>query len=167
MSLAAFNTGGNHIALHVQCSDGTGFAIAPAAAATPEAIANALFAVDNNNTNGAITFATGTGKATVATQAGIGKYAVIAGVGDSIGQNGKYHTIQVYASEGGAAAAAVGPKAKKEEPATAVRSNVGTVVAFVDLSAVGDTVELRLGVETNADSVTIHDAFMTLVKIGQ
>jgi len=166
MSLAAFNTGGNHVALLVKASDATGFAIAPAAAATPEAIKDTKFASDVNNTGGALTFDASTGLVTVATPAGIGKYAVIAGVGDSVGQNAKFHTIQVYAKQGGVAAAAIGPKAKKEEPATAVRSNVGMVVAFADLSATGDTVEVRLGVETNADSITIHDAFMALVKIA-
>jgi len=163
-----FNSGGNIAALLVSASDATGFAIAPAAAATPEVIkSTTLLTSDDNNTNGGITFAASTGVATVATTAGIGKYLVLASVGDCVGQNGKFSTVQVYAKEAGVTAAAVGAKAKKEEPSTAVRSALGTAVAVVNLSAIGDTVEMRLGVETNADSVTIHDASLCLIKIGE
>lgn len=160
------NDGGNHISLEIKCSDATGFAIAPAAAGTAEVIKNALLAVDDNNTSSGLTYSTSTGKVTAA-QGGLGKYLVTASIGDSIGVNAKFHTLQLFASEAGAAVAAVGSKVKKIEPATAVRGNVGTVQAIVNLSAVGDTVEPRLDVETSANSITIREMFFTLIKIGE
>lgn len=162
------NTGGDHVVFLASASDATGFAIAPAAAATPEVVKSATLLLEDENTSGGgLTYSTSTGKVSVATPAGIGKYLCRITAGDTVGQNGKYHTLQAYAVEGGEAVAAVGSKVKKEEPATAVRSAVGSVECIVNLSAVGDTVEPRLGVETNADSITIHDFTFSLVKIGE
>ena len=161
------NSGGEHIAFFASCNDGTGFAIAPAAAATPEVIEDALLVEVENTSGGGLTFDVATGKVTVATAAGIGKYLAEASIGDCVGQNGKFSTVQIYAKEAGVTAAATGSRAKKEEPSTAVRSALGASKAIVNLSAVGDTVEMRLGVETNADSVTIHSAHLSLLKIGE
>ena len=167
MSLAALNTGGSHNAVHIDVSDGTGFAITVAAAATPQAIFNALLTEKKNTTGGGLSYGVGTGVVTVATPAGCGRYLVIANVGDSIGVNSAFHNVQVYAKEGGVAAAAKGAKAHKTEGAAAARGSVGCAHAIVDLSAVGDTCEVRLGVQTNGNAVTIRSASFCMIKIGE
>jgi hypothetical protein len=167
MSLAALNTGGTHNTLLVDVDDGTGFSITVAASATPQAIVNALFTEKKNTTGGGLTFAVGTGVATVATPAGCGKYLVLANIGDSIGVNASFHSVQVFAKEAGVAAAAKGAKALKTEPAAAARGAVGCAYAIVDLSAVGDTCEIRLAVQTNGNAVTIRSASFAMVKIGE
>lgn len=167
MSLAALNTGGSHNTLLVDVDDGTGFSITVAASATPQAILNALFTEKKNTTGGGITFAAGTGVATVATPAGCGRYLVLANVGDSIGVNAAFHNVQVYAKENGVTAAAKGAKAHKTEGAAAARGSVGCAHAIVDLSAVGDTCEVRLGVQTNGNAITIRSATFCMVKIGE
>jgi hypothetical protein len=167
MSLAALNTGGTHNAVHVDVSDGTGFAITVAASATPQAVFNALLTEKKNTTGGGITFAAGTGVATVATPAGCGRYLAIASAGNTQGQNSAFHNVQFYAKEGGVAAAAKGIKAQKLEGAAAAQGNCGVAMAVVDLSAVGDTVELRVGVQTNGNAVTFRDLSIDLIKIGE
>lgn len=167
MSLAALNTGGSHNSVHVDVSDGTGFAITVTAAATPQVVKDALLTEKKNTTGGGITYAAATGVFTVATPAGCGRYLAIASAGNTAGVNAKFHTIQFFAKEAGVAAAAKGTKARKVEPATAVQASVGAAMAVVDLSAVGDTVELRIGVETDGNAVTIRDLAIGLVKIGE
>jgi hypothetical protein len=81
--------------------------------------------------------------------------------------NSSFHSVQVYAKEAGVAAAAKGAKALKTEPATAARGAVGCAYAIVDLSAVGDTCEIRLAVQTNGNAVTIRSASFAMVKIGE
>jgi hypothetical protein len=167
MSLAALNTGGSHNTLLVDVDDATGFSITVAASATPQPILNALFTEKKNTTGGGLTFAVGTGVATVATPAGCGRYLVFANVGDSIGVNAAFHNIQVFSKEAGVTAAAKGAKALKTEPAAAARGAVGCAYAIVDLSAVGDTCEVRLGVQANGNAVTIRSASFCMVKIGE
>lgn len=167
MSLAALNTGGTHNALNIEVSDGTGFAITVAAAATPQVIKDALFAQVKNTTGGGITWSAANGVATVAAPHGCGRYLAIAAVGNSAGVNAKFHTVQIFAKEAGVTAAAKGTKARKVEPAAAVQSSCGTAIAVVDLSAVGDTVELRVGVETDGNAVTFRDLSFDLIKIGE
>ena len=161
------NSGGELVSFYAKLSDATGITLAPAAAGTAEVIKGSALAQEDNTSGGGLTYSTSTGKLSVATAAGIGKYLVTFGIGDSVGQNAKFHTIQLFASENGAAVAAVGPKARKIEPATAVRGNVGVVQAIVDFHAVGDTVEPRLDVETSANSIVIREAFLSAVKIGE
>jgi hypothetical protein len=165
MSLAAFNTGGTHNTVLVDVDNATGFTITVAASATPQVVTDALFTEKKNNTNGGITFAAGV--ATVATPAGIGRYAVCASLGDALGVLSTFHFVQVYAKEAGVAAAVKGSKALRTEGAAAVRGSTGVAIAIVDLSAVGDTVEMRLGVQTNGNAILIRSAALELVKIGE
>lgn len=167
MSLAALNTGGNHSAVSINVSDGTGFAITVAAAATPQAIFNALLTEKKNTTGGGIVFAAGTGVATVATPAGCGRYLAIASAANTQGQNSAFHNVQFYAKEAGVSVAAKGVKPQKLEGAAAAQGNCGVAMAIVDLSAVGDTVELRVGVQTNGNAVTFRDLSIDLIKIGE
>ena len=165
MSNYAFDTGGSPIVVAVQAQDGTGFAITTATAGTPVIVKNALFAEVQNTSNGGLTFDVATGVVTVASPAGIGKYRVDAIVSDAIGVSGKGSILNIFASEAGASAAAVGTKARFDE-ATAVRDTGGACIAFVDLSAEGDTVELRNDQETNGDATTFHGITLVLTKIG-
>lgn len=167
MSLAGFNGGGSQASFFVKCDDATGFSTTVTAAATPQVVKNALFAQSVDNTNGGLTFDVTTGVVTVAKHQGKGRYAVYGSVGNSAGVNAKRHFIQVYAKEAGVTAAAKGSHAAKTEPATAVQGAVGTALAIVDLSAISDTVELRIGVETDGNAVTIRQASLLLVKIGE
>jgi len=167
MSLAALNTGGNHNIFQADVSDATGFAITVAASATPQAVFNALLTEKKNNTGGGLTFAAGTGVVTVATPAGCGRYLAMASAGNTQGQNSAFHNVQFYAKEAGVAAAAKGTKAQKLEGAAAAQGNCGVAMAMVDLSAVGDTVELRVGVQTNGNAVTFRDLSIELIKIGE
>ena len=167
MSLAALNTGGSHNAFRADVSDGAGFAITVAASTTPQAIFNALLTEKKNTTGGGLTFAVGTGVVTVATPAGCGRYLAIASAGNTQGVNASFHTIQFYAKEAGVAAAAKGTKAMKLEPAAAAQASCGVAMAVVDLSAVGDTVELRVGVQTNGNAITFRDLSIDLIKIGE
>ena len=43
----------------------------------------------------------------------------------------------------------------------------GIATAIVDLSAVGDTVELRVDAQTNGNAITFRDLSFDLVKIGE
>lgn len=168
MSLAALNTGGNHSAVSVNVSDGTGFAITVAAAATPQAVfSNTLMLERKNSTGGGITYAPATGVFTVATPAGLGRYLAIASAGNTQGQNAAFHNVQFFAREAGVAAAARGIRAQKLEGAAAAQGNCGVALAVVDLSAVGDTVELRVGVQTNGNAITFRDLEIDLIKIGE
>ena len=168
MSLAALNTGGNHAAVNVNVSDGTGFAITVAASATPQAVFSAsLLTEKKNHTGGGITFAAATGVFTVATPAGLGRYLAIASAGNTQGQNAAFHNIQFYARENGVTAAARGIKAQKLEGAAAAQGNCGVALAIVDLQAIGDTVELRVGVQTNGNAITFRELEIDLIKIGE
>jgi hypothetical protein len=168
MSLAALNTGGNHSAVSVNVSDGTGFAITVAAAATPQAVlSSTLLTEKKNSTGGGITFAPATGVFTVATPAGLGRYLAIASAGNTQGQNSAFHNVQFFAREAGVAAAAKGIKAQKLEGAAAAQGNCGVALAIVDLSAIGDTVELRVGVQTNGNAITFRELEIDLIKIGE
>jgi len=167
MSLAGFNGGGSQAAMHIKCDDASGFSTTVTAAATPQVLKNALFAQSVDNTLGGLTFDVATGVVTVAKHQGKGRYAVYGTVGDSIGVNAKRHSIQIFAKEAGVTAAAKGAAAVKTEPAAAARGAVGTAIAIVDLSAVSDTVEIRLGVETDGNAVTVRQASLLLIKIGE
>jgi len=168
MSLAALNTGGSHNAVSVNVSDGTGFAITVAAAATPQAVfSNTLMLERKNTTGGGITYAPATGVFTVATPAGCGRYLAIASAANTQGQNSAFHNVQFYAKEAGVSAAARGVKPQKLEGAAAAQGNCGVAIAIVDLSAVGDTVELRVGVQTNGNAITFRDLSIDLIKIGE
>lgn len=163
----AYNSGGNAVALTVQVADASGFALTVAAAATPQVVKDTLFATAKDNTNGGLTFDATTGVVTVAKHHGKGRYRVRATPGNTVGVNAKFHTLQIFAKEGGVAAAAKGIKARKVEPATAVQSSFGACEAIVDLSALSDTVEVRLGVETDGNAVTIRDLSLHVEKIGE
>lgn len=167
-SLAGFNTGGTHNVLVAKINDATGSTVTVAAAATPQAILDAsLFLQDTNTTNGGLTFSGTTGKVSVATPAGFGKYMVMAAVGDVIGTNSSVLDVEIVAVSGGAAAAQKGIGARKTELATASRMSIGCAMAIVDLSAVGDTVEAQLRVGTNGHAGTFRDFALQLIKIGE
>ena len=166
--MPAFNTGGQPIAVIAKINDGTGSTVTVAAAATPQAILDAtLFVQDTNTSNGGLTFSGTTGKVTVATPAGFGKYEVRAFVGDVIGTNSAVMDVEIVAVSGGAAAAQKGIGARKTELATASRMSMGAAFAIVDLSAVGDTVEAQLRVGTNGHAGVFRDFALVLVKIGE
>lgn len=168
MSLAGFNTGGTHNALIAKINDATGATVTVAASATPQAILDAaLFLQDTNTTNGGLTFSGTTGKVSVATVAGFGKYLVQANAGDVIGTNSSVLDIEIVAVSGGAVAAQKGIGARKSELATASRMSMGTACAIVDLSAVGDTVEAQLRVGTNGHAGVFRDFALSLIKIGE
>lgn len=167
MSLAALNTGGSHNAVHIDVNDGTGFAITVTTSGTPLVVKDALLTAKKNTTGGGLTFDAATGVVTVATPAGCGRYLAIAGAANTQGVNAKWHAVQFFAKEAGVAAAAKGTKARKLEPATAAQASCGVAMAVVDLSAVGDTVELRVDVETNGNAVTFRDLAIDLIKIGE
>ena len=168
MSLAALNTGGNHSAVSVNVSDGTGFAVTVAAAATPQAVFSGTLMLERkNSTGGGITYAPATGVFTVATPAGLGRYLAIASAGNTQGQNAAFHNVQFFARENGVTAAARGIRAQKLEGAAAAQGSCGVALAVVDLVAVGDTVELRVGVQTNGNAITFRDLEIDLIKIGE
>ena len=166
--MPAFNTGGQPVVVLAKINDGTGATVTVAAAATPQAILDAtLFVQDTNNSNGGITFSGTTGKFTVATPAGFGKYMVHALVGDVIGTNSAVMDVEVWAVSAGAAIAQKGIGSRKTELATAARNSIGPAFAVVDLSAVGDTVEAQLRVGTNGHAGVFRDFAVSLVKIGE
>lgn len=168
MSKTAHNTGGNHVALFAAINDGTGEAITVAAAATPQAIKSAtLFNEVINTSNGGITWDGTTGVATLEDASCAGVYEVQALTGDAIGTNSIVADIEVWASEGGAAAAQVGIGSRRTGLATEAREAQAPAVAFVELSDVGDTVEARLRVGTNGHAMTFRDFALKLVKIGE
>ena len=136
-------------------------------AGTPVAVANALLTEKKNTTGGGLTFAVGTGVITVATPAGCGRYLALANAANTQGQNAAFHSIQFFAKEAGVAAAAKGVKTRKLEPAAAAQASAGIATAIVDLSAVGDTVELRVDAQTNGNAITFRDLSFDLVKIGE
>jgi len=166
--MPAFNTGGQPVALIAKINDGTGATVTVAASATPQAILDAtLFLQDTNTSNGGLTFSGTTGKVTVATPAGFGKYMVHAIAGDAIGTNAAVMDVEIVAVSGGAAAAQKGVGARKTEAATAARIGIVPAFAVVDLSAVGDTVEAQLRVGTNGHACVFRDFVLMLVKIGE
>ena len=167
MSLAALNTGGSHNAFSANVSDTTGFAITVTTSGTPVVIANALLTEKKNTTGGGLVFAVGTGVVTVTTPAGCGRYLAIANAANTQGQNAVWHSVQFFAKEAGVAAAAKGVKTRKLEPAAAAQASAGIATAIVDLSAVGDTVELRVDAQTNGNAITFRDLSFDLVKIGE
>jgi hypothetical protein len=168
MSRSAFNTGGCPITFLAKINDGTGSTVTVAAAATPQAILDAtLFVQDTNTSNGGLTFSGTTGKVTVATVAGLGKYEVLAVAGDVIGTNAAVMDVEIVAVSGGVAAAQKGIGARKTEPATATRVGMTPAIAIVDLSAVGDTVEAQLRVGTNGHAGVFRDFALFLRKIGE
>ena len=168
MSRSAFNTGGTPIVLVAKINDASGATVTVAAAATPQAILEAtLFLQDTNTSNGGLTFSGTTGKVTVATVAGLGKYEVLAIAGDAIGTNAAVLDIEIVAVSGGAAAAQKGAAAHKVEPATATRVGLTPAYAIVDLSDVGDTVEAQLRVGTNGHACVFRDFSLVLRKIGE
>jgi hypothetical protein len=164
-SLAGFNTGGTHNTVLIDVDNATGFTITVAASATPQVVTDALFTEKKNSTNGGITYAAGV--ATVATPAGFGRYLVSATASDALGILSTFHFVQVYAKEAGVNAAAKGSKSLRTEGGTAVRGSTGCAVAIVDLSAIGDTVEMRLGVQTNGNAILIRSASLQMIKIGE
>ena len=101
------------------------------------------------------------------TPAGCGRYLAIANAANTQGQNAVWHSVQFFAKEAGVAAAAKGVKTRKLEPAAAAQASAGIATAIVDLSAVGDTVELRVDAQTNGNAITFRDLSFDLVKIGE
>ena len=167
MSNYAFDTGGSNILAVAKINDASGATVTVAATATPQAILDAaLFLQDTNTSNGGLTFSGTTGKWTVATVAGIGKYEVMAVAGDVIGTNAAVMDVEIVAVSGGAAAAQKGIGAHKVEPATATRVGMTPAYAVVDLSAVGDTVEAQLRVGSNGHAGVFRDFALVLRKIG-
>lgn len=168
MSKTAFNTGGNAVSLLAKINDGTGATVTVAAAATPQKILDAtLFLVDDDNSNGGLTFSGTTGLVTVAEKFACGRYAVFAKTGDVIGTNSSVLDVEIVAVEGGAAEAQVGNGARKTELATAARNGMADAFAVVNLSAVGDTVGAQLRVGTNGHAGVFRDFALFLVKIGE
>jgi len=166
-SLVGLGSAGKSLSIGARVRDGTGITTTVAAAGTPAVVTSAtLFTADQDDTGGAITFSGTTGKFTVATQNGVGKYLVLASFGSVQGVNAKTVLGIIFAVEGGATVAAKGLRATKTEPATAVAGNAGVAMAVVNLSAVGDTVEIRLDSTTNGDTVVTRDLYVQLVKIA-
>ena len=165
--MASFNSGGNHLLCSALLRNDTGIEITVAAAATPQALLGTAFASDEDDDSGGITWTPASGVFTVAAACGIGRYLARACLTDVKGTDAKYFFARIFAKEGGVAAAVRGPQLKRTEPATAVHAPLGVVEAIVDLSAVGDTVELRLGVETNGNDVTVKDCSFVLIKVGE
>ncbi len=166
-SLVSVGSAGALAAIAAKIADATGVTITVTTAGTPVALLSAtLLTQDQDLTGGGITFAAATGVFTVAKASAVGKYLAIASIGMAKGVNAKVPTAQWFAKEAGVTAAAKGSKATKTEPATAVDGNMGVAIAILNLSAVGDTAEVRLDSTTNADTVLVKQGHLVLVKIG-
>lgn len=165
---AALNSGGSAITLHAAISDGTGATETVAAAATPQAIADALFTERANTSGGGLEWSPTTGRASVADPHGVGTYLVMLTAGNTIGPNSTWHELLLFAVEGGAAAAEVScGRARKLEGSAAAQGGVpGTVLGVVTLSAVGDYVEPQVAVQTNGNAVVFRELNLVMMKIG-
>lgn len=163
------NSGGDPIFFAAQINDNTGVTVTVAAAATPQAIldSGSMLAAAANLSGGALTYSAATGVLTCANQIAFGNYLVEACGGNTIGVNAKYHELEIWASEAGAAKAIKGVASRKLEPATAAQSQAGSAIAVVTLSAVGDTIEPRVRVETDGNAVVFRDFLFKVTKIGE
>jgi hypothetical protein len=161
--MSSKNTGTSPLMVVAQVDDASGFAIAPAAAATPEVIAHAtLFPAVITDSSGCLTWDGTTGTLTLAKLAGRGVYEVSLIAGDTVGPNSGSHDIEIHLNNVNA-----GIVAREQEAAAAARSAVGVAMAYVSLDGVGDTVRPFLRVSTNADSVTIRQLIFKAVKVAE
>lgn len=165
-SLESLGSAGKLMSIEAVIRDATGITTTVATAGTAVALVGTAFAAGKESSGGSLTWTPASGKVAVAKQSGVGRYLAIFSCGDAIGANSARPSAQIFAVEGGAAVAAKGNLAAKTEPATAARGNLGVCMAVVDLSAVGDTVEIRLDSTTSGNTVLIRDASLQLIKIA-
>ena len=159
------NLGSFPLFLAAGIRDGTGITNTVVAAITPAAILGALFLETEADATGSITFAPLTGQVTVSKSQGRGKYLVTVTSGGAQGPNASTHGISIFAVEGGATVAEKGNRATKLEPAAATVAGEGVCMAVCNLSAVGDTVEVRTRVGVDGNAIVYRDLSLTLQKI--
>lgn len=163
------NSGGNHPSFSAVVADtaGSGLVITVASAATAQVIKGAAFAQAKNNTAGGLVWVAADGVLTVTKDEARGRYLAMFSATDVIGVSAKHNSLTVWAKQAGAAIAAVGAPLRFTERATAVREGRALLMAEVSLTEVGDTCEIRVGVETDTNAFTIRGCALELIKIGE
>lgn len=166
-SLVALASAGLPGFISTRLTEGQTVTITVAVAGTPVVLADTTkLIVVQDKLGGGITYTPSTGLFAVATQNGTGLYRAECFVGNMKGINSKVPTMQWFAKENGVAAAAKGSKVTKTEPAAAVEGPCGVVVGFLNLSAIGDTAEIRCDSTSNGDTLVFKGCKVILTKVG-
>lgn len=163
---SAHNTAGNHVYASAEVSDDTGIVTTVATAGTYVAVKSAtLFGAGEADGSSCIALSSESGSFTVANSCGAGRLALEACLGDVVGANNATLTGGWHRTRG-ESTTLVGPVARKKEPATATRGALGCVRTIAS-ARVGDEFDFRFDSGTNADTVTLRQAFFSVTKLGQ
>lgn len=159
-------TAGNNVGAFVaefaaQIRDNTGITTTVATAGTPVVIAGALFVQVKNTLPGALVWVPATGLLTVANGMAAGLYDIEFIPSDTQGTATGAKILRIARNGVG-----IGGISRDLEPATAVRSSMGSAVALGVQLDVGTVISVTADVLTNGHVVITRDGTLRLRRVG-
>lgn len=160
--MSAFGSPGNDLSFGVVLRDANGLGITVTTKSTYYPIKGDAFAAAKENMSTAWTWSETTGVLT-AGAAAAGRYLVMATV-NNVTAGAKSDVINARLELSGSALGPLPPPHTAADPPAA--HDLGTIMAVCDVVS-GDTIELNVTSDADGDVVTVRDASIVVIRIGQ